>query len=580
MANLFDGIKKVSEEELREQIALLETFTMTNISKQTGQKVAKKLVQATNLVTGLMKKTPLQAPEVLSIDQLLEKSKLNWQMLGREELEIHLKNILKEKCNALRGGSIEAEDSDDALSVFIIDQVAEHYELKEELLPSQKADLITKCYAEEKKALQRELRKQVEKQQIEAEGEITDETEKVEAVLEEASVESMNEISIKEDIQESTIGEIQDAQVFELDDDMELEASNVIENTEKEECEEEEENKQVKQPLDAKTVLELQMPLGKNKLIRELFAQLIVLCVEAMGGQMECKEEILPSWLPNDERIKLDKAYQDLMQQHAKNEENYEAVVQKLLENDRYITSKNKLIEYEEGSQAETKERIKKLVEEKESLLNKFAEQEQILSSATEENILEHIQQVEMEEQRMTKEVRMKDAQISTYEGMLTMSKEEIKSARAYIDIFNRKHEEITKEVQEALKKKEATTEQIQNEKEERQKSLEEKWQTTYSDFKFEQECLKSIYKTFALYEIVDVERALMELHNVQDVKALSWGELDKKDYEAFKLTSDGRTLNHLVFSLSNDSVSIIIYETLEEEAHRINVIKIIKYSE
>ncbi|MEG0578554.1 MAG: hypothetical protein RR490_01410, partial [Niameybacter sp.] len=168
MPNLFDGIKKVSEDELREQIALLETFTMTNLSKQTGQKVAKKLVQATNLVAGLMKKVPFQAPEVQSTEELIEKNKLQWQMLDREALEQHLKNVLKQKSQSLKSGIIDADASADALSVFMIDQAAELYGIKEELLPSQKADLIKKCYEDEMRDFQKEIQQALQAQQTQA----------------------------------------------------------------------------------------------------------------------------------------------------------------------------------------------------------------------------------------------------------------------------------------------------------------------------------------------------------------------------------------------------------------------------
>lgn len=483
MPNLFDGIKKVSEEDLREQIAILETFTMTNLSKQTGQKVAKKLFQATNLVTGLMKKAPLQEPEVLSIEELVERSKLQWQMLGKEELEIHLKNVLKAKCNSLKSGSIAEDISEDALSAFIIEQAAERYELREELLPSQKADLITKCYEDEMKERQKELEKEEEAPET------------------------------------------------------------------------------------------LQIPLGKNKLIRELFVKLIVLSVQAYGGSMVAKDEELPSWIPARERYDKDQAYQDLMKQHSQNDEQYKNVLQSLLDNESDISAKKKLIEYEEDRQQDTKARIEKLTTKKEALLNKLAEQKASLSSESEESFIE--------QQRLAKEVKMKEAQIHTYESILMMSYEEVEGAKKCIEALTRKKEdEISKELKKALAKRDETAERIQAEKEEREKTLEENWKKIYSQFKFDEECLKAIHNSFVLYELTDVERALLELHNTQDVEALSWGELDKKDYETLGLIPDEHTLHHTMFILSSGETAVLVYQILEEEEDKARIVKIVKYHE
>lgn len=491
MPNIFDGIKKVSEEDLREQIAILETFTMTNLSKQTGQKVAKKLVEATNLVTGIIKKAPFQAPEVLSIQELIEQNKLQWQMLERPELEKHLQNVLKTRCNSLNPGTIDEDTTEDALSIFVIEQATQLYELKEELLPSQKADFIAKAYEEEVK----------ERQQASEKDEDTSET--------------------------------------------------------------------------------LQIPLGKNKLIRELFVKLIALSVEACGGQLSVKEEDLPSWLPSRERYEREQAYQVLMTKHNRNEENYKNALQRLLENDQEISSKRKRIEHEENKQQEIKLRLEKLVAEKDALLNKLVEHMDTLVSTSEESILEQLQQIELEEQRVAKEVKMKEAQIASYEGMLSMSEEEIESATKYIDVLNRKKEEdITYAVKKAIANKDETAERVQSEKEEREKSLENRWQTVYDRFKFEEECLRVIHDTFVSYELIDLERALLELHSAQDIEALSWGEVDEKDYAMFGIHTEGHILQHILFSLASGVVAILIYEILEEAEYKARIVKILKVNE
>ncbi|MEG0387919.1 MAG: hypothetical protein RR582_06265, partial [Niameybacter sp.] len=103
-------------------------------------------------------------------------------------------------------------------------------------------------------------------------------------------------------------------------------------------------------------------------------------------------------------------------------------------------------------------------------------EQKDGLSLSQEEDILAQLQQLEMTELRTAKEMKMKETEIITYEGMLMMSKEEMRSAIAYIDIFTRKKEDITPELQKVLAKKDDTALRIHSEKAARQKALEEKW--------------------------------------------------------------------------------------------------------
>ncbi|MEG0847272.1 MAG: hypothetical protein RR090_05430 [Niameybacter sp.] len=562
MPNLFDGIKKVSEDELREQIALLETFTMTNLSKQTGQKVAKKLVQATNLVAGLMKKVPFQAPEVQSTEELIEKNKLQWQMLDREALEQHLKNVLKQKSQSLKSGIIDADASADALSVFMIDQAAELYGIKEELLPSQKADLIKKCYEDEMRDFQKEIQQALQAQQTQA------------------STEGIQGEEAEKNLEEEAF-DIQAAERIDIDaeSDIQVHSSMLNEEVEGYPTEQPQAQQLLRMRLE-QSIGALQLPLGKNKLIRELFAQLITLSVCQEGGQMAIDESDLPSFLPLRNRQKLEQNYQDLMKQQYQNEAHYQQVLQSLLAIEGDISAKKRVIEREEQQQEETKGRIEKLIAEKKNLQSKLDEQKDGLSLSQEEDILAQLQQLEMTELRTAKEMKMKETEIITYEGMLMMSKEEMRSAIAYIDIFTRKKEDITPELQKVLAKKDDTALRIHSEKAARQKALEEKWQAIYSGFKFEKECLQTVHTTFTLYERLDIERALLELHSMEDVKALSWGELEKKDYESFKILPDEHELHHMVFSLVDETISIIVYEPLEEEHLKARIVKVFKYNE
>lgn len=455
MTNLFDAIKKLSDEELREQVALFEVFKVANVYKDAGHKVAKKLVKATNVVTGFMKKTPLQEPEGFSIEEALQKHKTNRQEETREHLELALKMLLAERCE------MPSDVSEDALSVAIIDEAGETYHLKEELMPAQKADWIARYYQEEVKATN--------------------------------------------------------------------EACNDKNN--------------------AYALLKIQMPLGNTKILRYLFVQLIAASVEAYGGQMTIKKEQLPSWLPTHEKEELRQAYQNMLRMLAKNKEAYEHVMQKFLENNQRTAAKKKLIEEEEHKQEAIKACIDKL-------------------------------EKEIENEVVEKEIHMKKTHLTSYKATLEMSKEDIKRAAFYIERGEQASTELSKEIENALKKKEETSQLMKEERDTRNELREVRWEVAYSSFTFELNGLEYIRQHFNENEILDCERVLMELHQMTDREAVSWGEVDEEFCDEYKIDIKDKKLEHLLFSFANNEVGMLVYERIENEPYKINIVRIVKLRE
>nr|WP_307989079.1 hypothetical protein [uncultured Niameybacter sp.] len=541
MPNIFDGLKKLSEEELREYIAILETYTMTNLSKQTGQKVAKKFVQATNLFVGMMKKTPFETPEVLTLEERLRKNKLNWQMLEKDELLLHIKHVLIEKCNSIKAGELEESVSDDALYVKVINHAAELYDIKDELLICEKAELIKKSYNHEIKLLKKELEQEYK--------------EKIREQIKDQVKEKV-EKEIKEELEQK----LEQKEVSELEKEEEAtkEQKHLVENYDPH-----------------KLVLEenlgaLPTPMGKNRLIRLLLAQLIGRSMNAYGMSFIPKDEELPSWLPVKERMELDKAYEGLTKFCVQTEEKYDQALQKLLENENEANIKKRSIEYIQTKVEEKEERIKKLIGEKEKLLEKITN----LDSEEDANI-EIDRDIEI--QRNKKELKMKESQISTYKSMAKLNKEEIKSAKESITILEKRRESISKLVKDTLKEKELAKEALNKHKETRQNELEKKWQEIYSQFSFEKECILGITSKFTMYEIQEIERGLYELHEGKDVQAFSIGQLEEEDLEHYGLASKEEHLEHIVFSLGEGVLAMILYAVKEEESKKAHIQNIIK---
>jgi len=78
MPNIFDGLRKISDDDIIEQIVLLETMNITNISKPIAQKAKKKTVSIINfLASKIGKNDMIKEPEVKEIWTLIDERKMN-----------------------------------------------------------------------------------------------------------------------------------------------------------------------------------------------------------------------------------------------------------------------------------------------------------------------------------------------------------------------------------------------------------------------------------------------------------------------------------------------------------------------
>lgn len=510
MINLFDLMKKLSEEKLKEQGAFLETLTMTNVSKQTSQKIANKFVQATQLLTGLMKKEPFQVEERFNIEELLEENLKKWDEYTGEEVENHIKEVLKRRCSKLNTSCLAEDLTEEAFSLLILEEAGHYYHLKEELLPSQKADLIAKFYRKELQHVRRELGEQYSETE---EKNITD-------------LQSDTEVECLERV----LGKVTEMQCI------------------------------------------LHLGGGRNKLIRLLLARWINLCVQACDGGIVIKEEDLPSFQTPKERVKQDYEYQALLKQHEHNEREYEKVLHILLEADHNLSRRNKIVECEIKKQLEIQTHLEQCLKSYQEVKNNLNALMDAVDLHKDQQVDESV--VEIELQRLTKEVKIMEKQVKLYESMLSLSAEEVEGNKKSIELITlNKDQAIAPLLKKWADKRLITANEIEVLEEKKQKELMEKWQAAYKDFLFDEKCLEGM-RHFSFHELLDIERALSELERIGDKKAISWGKLEQKDYEVFELDINESPLEHLYFSLYGGEIIILIYR-IQKESDAIKIIKI-----
>lgn len=149
MANIFDGLKKLDDNDIRYEIAILEEINLVNYAKQIGQVVESSSAKIINFLSALFVKKAFNEPELISIKERIDNKNNELQKYEREKLDKLLKQKLIEKLNVV-GDNVTEESSLDKISVSIVKNAIKVFKDRslEELSPSEKADKICKAYNE------------------------------------------------------------------------------------------------------------------------------------------------------------------------------------------------------------------------------------------------------------------------------------------------------------------------------------------------------------------------------------------------------------------------------------------------
>src|SRR5471030_3241678 len=91
MPNIFDGLRKISDKDMIEQIALIETMNITNISKPIVQKAKKKTISIINFIgSKIGRNRMIEEPEVKEIWSLIDENKDELKNCTRADLDERL----------------------------------------------------------------------------------------------------------------------------------------------------------------------------------------------------------------------------------------------------------------------------------------------------------------------------------------------------------------------------------------------------------------------------------------------------------------------------------------------------------
>lgn len=488
MPNIFDGINKLSDNELIEQIALLETINMYNLSKPIAQKAIKKAVNIINFLGNKIGKDPnIKEPEVKEIWTLLEEKTNELKEYTREELNERLKDILIEKSR-----NKDDEPSEDAISVQVIEEAAKLCKINDNLTPANKADMIYLNYSKKNKENEENYSKEKNIQEVEY------------VILDE-------------------------------------------ENNPGLECAEENEFKKVIEA-DKITILNAIKNLDKDMLAKivwmavENYGELFTPKNEEMPNYVNGEEK--------EAILKNDEVFKALKENLIKLENEVKVCIDNIEKNDialnkenKSLNSKIRIIKNSEKDIIDL-ENLKSSLEEEKKLkcekLQIFEEQRKNLSLEELNLLMEEYEKVKLEVFDKTNEINNIIHEITYKNELRDNTLEEIKEKEELLKKLSTQKEKLIKEkekLQDVYLSKKEEVKQIESEK---RHNIFSRWKDTFDRFIVEDTDIENIVD-FSIDELIEIEKCLYELHFTDDPEALSIGLVKegREKYDYFEAVSD-----------------------------------------
>lgn len=518
MPNIFDGLRKISDNDIIEQIALLETMNIINISKPIAQKAKKKTISIINyLGSKIGKNNMIEEPEVKEIWSLIDEKKDELKTCTRADLDERLLSILIEKIK----NDID-DPTEDAISIQVIEEAAKLYKLYKNLTPAQKADTIYSKYCEK---LDGKAKEYLNGQPL---IDLKETTEDIKEILN-----NMNE----------------------------------------------EQRKDFEKSIDVKKLTLLNV---WKKLDRQHFTRIVWLCVKAYDGRFTPKEEIFPSFVESekeDESIKIEedlkKSQKELLELTNKIElykDKINSIEDNLQKENRLL---NNSIKYKNKAEEEMinlrkiNAELEAVKKEQEDKLEQIKDQMKISALEKLDSLMEEFKEVKFYTIDINNKISDINIEITYKNELIKDNIKIIANKEETIKNIGSEFQQIKMEAQNLVKAYSGKKDEVNKKEELKRNDIFERWSKFFNKFTFEFNELRNVVN-FSRKELLHIEECLYELHSVKDPIAISMGVMEdtdtKEEYQYIDVSfSDNFQIEIQYKTLDNEEKSIYIVEITTE---------------
>ena len=518
MPNIFDGFRKISDKDIIEQIALLETMNITNISKPIVQKAKKKTISIINFLgSKIGKGRMIEEPEVKEIWTLIDEKKDELKNFTREELDERLVNILMDKSkNDIKGKSKEE------ISIEIIEEASKLYKIYNNSTPCQKADNIYLKYCEK---LNGKAKEYLEEQPF---VDLQETTEDIEEILN-----NMNEHQKKEFIQSIEVEKITLSSIW-------------------------------------------------KKVDRQHFARLVWLSVKAYGGNFTPKEEILPSFRDSEDEVEEIKMYEDLKtsQEELKELKNkVELCKDKINSIESNLEKENRLLKNAIRDKNQAEEDIIDLgkLNVKLDAVKKLHEDELREIKGEMENaelekldlLMDEFKKVKFDSIDINNKISDTNIEVSYKNELIEDNTVLIASKEKAINEISNEFQQFKIEAESLIEIYSEKEEEVHKKEVVKRNKIFERWSEFFIKFTFEFNNLNSVVN-FTRKELLHIEQCLYELHYAEDPMIISMGSIESKGSKKEK-----DEYQYIDVSFHDKFQVEIQYKVLGSEEKSVNIVEI-----
>lgn len=596
MPNIFDGLDKLEDQVIREYIAMLEVVKMENVFKGYGTTIVNKSVKLMNGIGNVFGKNLRLTPQKeMRLEDYIQEKKSAMAHLDREQLDDMLMQVLSER------GSY-AFTSKDMVSSDVIQKVAQHMKLNENMTIAQKADSIHHRYLEKMLA---SMQEQLKKQTLhEAHATIT----QIEKNISELSQVEQEELRKVLNINELTGKEIRNVL-------MKAGTPALVMGT-----------------LSASgfgafialttvvhavftTVLGVTVPFavytsatsalsfllgpaglafvagtaiwqvfrGNNKLKNEIMGQIIFGAVNAYGGHFTVEDQKLPSYEKDPTLIKLieqrDEEYNELIKKNASLHQKVSLLAQSRKKYQEDIELYNTNIMNEAARRQQSEREISHLKNEQEAVSSQLQEvamklkqfEEQIIiKEENEEAIRLELEKAKNLNASYIKKLKGLQENIQYQDTIIKETEKAIDDKIKLIEETETKKLELEYEKLKYKEEIELKDQKIKQTEEIRRKEITEKWKIYYPKFEITSAAIRDAVG-FSKKEVWKIEKALIELHTANDFKSVSIGKIKDNgvEYEHMKFSLPCGFPTRLLYRITNDSNKKVVIEKIYKHNER-----------
>ncbi|MGN0316344.1 MAG: hypothetical protein ACI4E1_00235 [Lachnospira sp.] len=479
MAYLYEGIKKMSDEQLRQELAFLETVNFTNAAKETGGRLISTVTDVANAFAELIgSKNPFEY-EYKKMNEMVGDSYIKMKLYDRDRLMELLLDKLEAAAKGIMGKSSSEEMSEDKLSRAIINIAADSFNINKYMTPAHKIEEISIKYNNAfLDTLQQYLKKMTPAEEAEA------------AKTMEAAI-GMVSIDVKRSVQQAVMpARFNGAGMIEMlkkqHNTGKLKTTIEILGYDSLPC------------INA----EIRMIFGALKSFRSMgsmhLARLVWVARNAYGRKFFVEPDLLPGYVsPKDkpELDNMDKEYTVLLKQ-------YKAAAELTVKCTESLDNKKKQLEQ---------------IEEKyDAALKEYTEAEGIFDS------LENKKDDYINNLRPESETKSFYNQVNEGKRRLDRTKESLDKLSKKLETAKENVTAASDALDKAREEEKNITKAKENEVRQRALELKKNWSAYFFRFQFSGEVYEQVVEEFGRNEILCIEEMLKEIHDTHDLSQFS----------------------------------------------------------